>query len=248
MKQELINIEEAIYRFPLTLKGIKNEILINQINSFLPYSTGLEIECSKLPKFSDKAFTGIPNIIDVNCDSTEQRFRIPNGIEGLICLYEICKQLKINSALNPMGGIHYHIDMTDTFHLIDEDILNENKDWILKELDNWEDSKGTHQFRDCRINNNCYINFQSSFKTAEIKIGAQSFDYSFIVKRIIDANDTIRKFKDVLLKTPNQLRLMKLKNRLEELTKNDINLEGLPSQDEMKKIINNRTIKINGRK
>lgn len=244
MENELINIEEAIYWFPLSLKGIKNDILINQINSFLPYSVGLEFECAKKKSFNINKFENIPDIIEIICDSDEQRFRIPNGIKGMICLFNICKQLKINSEINPLSGIHYHIDMTDTFHLISHTIVDENQNWILEELDKWEDAKDTKQERTCAIDYRCYVNFQTPFKTAEIRIGAQSFDYSFIIKRVIDANQIIKKFKEILLSTPNELRIKNLVSRLADLTTIQKDLSIVPSQEIMQSITNNRIIKI----
>jgi hypothetical protein len=245
MEAELINIEEAIYRFPLSLNSIKNEILINQINQFLPYSTGIEIECRQSSHFKLSKFENIPDIMDVQCDSGEQRFRIPNGIKGMICLFNICKQLKLNSELNPLSGIHYHIDMTDVFHLLTKELVDKNKEWILIELDKWEDAKNTFQKRDCRINDRCYVNFQSQFKTAEIRIGTQSFDYAFIIKRIIEANQMIRKFKEIILATPNELRIKNIASQLALLTAIQHDGSIPPTQMIMQNIINNRIIKIN---
>lgn len=249
MQEELINIEEAIYRFPLSLKSIKNDILINQINNFLPYSVGLEIECNQKDTFNVNRFERIPDIMAVDCDSGEQRFRIPNGIKGMICLFNICKELKINSELNPLSGIHYHIDMTDVFHLVNKEIIAENEAWILDELDTWEDAKDTGQARVCRLDSRCYVQFQSQFKTAEIRIGAQSFDYDFIIKRVIHANQIIRKFKEILLAIPNELRIKNIATQLAELTKVQEDLSIVPAQQIMQTITNNRIIKItkNGR-
>jgi hypothetical protein len=244
MENDLINIEEAIYKLPLSLKGIRNDILINQINQFLPYSTGFEIECRKKSTFKSSIFEEIPNIMEVNCDNSEQRFRIPNGIKGMICLYEICKNLKKYSELNPLSGIHYHIDMTNTFHLINQEKIDENKEWILNELDTWEDVKETNQDRNCLLDCRCYVNFQSPFKTAEIRIGAMSFDYSFIIKRIIHANEIIKKLNENLLSTPNELRIKKLVTRLAELNKTQVNTSIIPSQEIMQEITNKRIIKI----
>lgn len=244
MQEDLINIEEAIYQLPLSLQGIKNDILINQINNFLPYSVGIEVECRQKTSFSISNFKKIPNIMAVDCDISEQRFRIPNGINGMICLYRICKELKRNSELNPESGIHYHIDMTNTFHLLSHEIVKENEHWILDELDTWEDAKNTNQDRTCRIDSRCYVNFQSCFKTAEIRIGAQSFEYDFIIKRIIHANEIIRKLNEILLSTPNELRMKSLINQLADLNKIQEDKSIVPSQAIMQNITNNRIIKI----
>ena len=80
------------------------------------YSTGFEIECSCKEDVNFKAFRNIPNIIEADVNTcNEQRFRIPNGIEGLQCLFNISIVLKKEALLNPGSGIHYHIDCTDYY-------------------------------------------------------------------------------------------------------------------------------------
>ena len=122
MEKEVENIvKEMIYSSPLPLLSIKDEKIIDFVNSFLPYSTGFEIECNQGKNFNVENFENIPDIISVNIDSSEQRFRVPNGIKGIICLYNICEQLKLNSEENPLSGIHYHVDMID----VNEEIPSE---------------------------------------------------------------------------------------------------------------------------
>lgn len=247
MLEELINIEEAIYQFPLSLKTLKNDILINQINNFLPYSIGIEIECNQLKCFNISKFKSIANILDVNCDNNEQRFRIPSGIKGMICLFEICKNLQLYSELNLGSGIHYHVDMTKTYDLLDTNIIDNNSEWILNELDNWN-YKGTYNKRVCEFNTNSnWVRFQSCFKTAEFRIGEMSFDYKVLIKRIIHISEIISKLNETITKTPIELKLKSMKDRLEELSNLQNNFN-LPPQNIIQDIINKRIIKINNGK
>ncbi len=192
-KSELV--KECVFHTPLVLLTTKDEEIIEEANKFLPFSTGFEIECNQLPNFDSSSFKIIPNILDVGIDSSEQRFRIPNGVNGLICLYNICEQLKLNSELNPKSGIHYHIDMTAWYDIVTQSFINSNAEWILKELDSWK-YDGTFNSRTCQFNtNHNWVRFQESFKTAEIRIGEMTFDYELLVKRIVHANSIIKRLK-----------------------------------------------------
>lgn len=242
----MITIEDAIYKHPLSLKSIKNQEILNIIEEYLPYSTGFEIECNYGTNFNINNFKNIENIIEVSCDSDEQRFRIPKGIKGLICLYEICKQLKLNSTLNLESGIHYHIDMTDTFYLLNKELVELNEEWILEELDKW-DYKGTYNIRKCRIDYRCWLQFQTQFNTAEIRIGEMTFDYELICKRIIDGNRIIKQLNNYLLCTPSELKIKELQNKLNTLSIKKVS-EVNQTEQEIKKIINNRIVKINGKR
>lgn len=187
-------LEELLYN-PLVLLTVKDETILNQFNNLIPYSTGFEIECDKKSSYNVLDFTTIPYIMDVNTDSSEQRYRIPNGIRGLICLFIICEQLKNNSELNFGSGIHYHLDTTDCFDEL-QGIAIKNKDWILNELDTW-DLKGCTQPRTIQDKNrgNGFIVF-NSLRTFEFRIGEMSFDYEILVNRIIHANNIVKRLKD----------------------------------------------------
>lgn len=186
-------IEECVYHTPLALLAIKNEEVLSKVNNYLPYSSGFEIECNKLCTFSIEAFKMIPDIMDINVDVSEQRFRIPNGVAGLICLYNICEQLKENSELNMGSGIHYHIDMTDCYESITNEVIKNNKDWILKELESWE-YKGTYNPKEVSRYRS-WVRF-NEIKTMEVRIGEMSFDYEVLVKRIIHANQITRRLRE----------------------------------------------------
>lgn len=263
MKMEEL-IEEGVHTSPLTLLSIKDKRLIDKINNYLPYSIGIEIECNKSPTFNIANFYNVPDIMDVSIDSNEQRFRIPNGLRGLICLFNICYELKLNSELNPDSGHHYHIDMTNTYHLLNNSIINKNEKWILNELNSWR-YKGTYNTRQIHFNaGHNWMRFQSSFKTAEIRIGNMTFDYEVIIKRLIHACDIIQTLnkqlvdKETIVYTHPNIEQQKVRiktigcnnkvnyfsNKLSKLihenTKSELNI----TDDDKKQIIDNRVIKI----
>lgn len=251
-------IEESIYTYPLALLSIKDKQLITKINEYLPYSIGIEIECNKSSNFNLNRFTNIPDIMSVNIDDYEQRFRIPNGLCGLICLYNICNELKVNSELNFGSGNHYHIDMTYTYHLLSDKFIKDNENWILKELDEWG-YEGTYNRRTINFSaNHNWMRFQNDFKTAEIRIGNMTFDYEVIVKRLIHACKIIRRLNLQLVNkehiTYNKPDFEKLKSTIKYTTYNS-KLEYLTAQlqnfkeniitdEDKKQIIKNRIIQI----
>jgi hypothetical protein len=192
---DLDKLMDYVYNNPLALLTLKDQRDIDIVDSYLPYSTGFEIECSKANTFKDKYFNLIPDIMSIDCDGGEQRYRIPNGINGLLCLYNICNQLKLHSMLNMGSGIHYHIDCRGTFSKLVEHI-GENptyKESILKKLDTWN-YMGTYNPRDISDGRK-WVRMNSRYCTFEFRIGEMSFDYQVLVKRIIHANDIIRDLK-----------------------------------------------------
>lgn len=175
---------------PLLFINIKDSKTIEYIDNLLPYSIGIEWECAQKSTYDINKFKNIPNIISVNSDYSEQRYRIPNGINGLVCLYNICDQLKLNSELNNLSGIHYHIDCTEFFSYINNDLfINKFKGYILEELDTWN-YKGTYNKREVSYNFS-WVRLQQSFQTLEFRIGEMSFDYSLIIKRILHCSKIV---------------------------------------------------------
>ena len=239
MNKTNIVIEDAIYNNPQLLLALDNAEEIGLL--FLPYSVGIELECFKKPNYDLAAFKAIPNIIDVNVDDNEQRYRIPNGINGLICLYEITLALHEFSELNEGSGSHFHTNFTDHPELINYEYLNTHKDWILKELDIWE-YKGTYNQRNVLINSRCWVRFNnySPLKTTmEVRIGSMSFDYSYLSKKIIHCNDIARRIKQ---NHKTESAIIKLKNILEK-NKSSVTSSESKSEYEINKIISNRVVK-----
>lgn len=193
------NIDYIIKTTPVVL-DVDSEDVNKVGNYYLPYSTGFEIECEQGSSFNVENFLNIPYILDVNVDSYEQRFRIPNGIKGIQCLYNISQELIKNSLLNKGSGIHYHIDFTDCYDSLNYDNIKLNSDWILKELDTWE-YKGNYNSRKCQFNTaHNWVRFQNCFNTMEIRIGEMTFDFSLLFKRIVHANQIARKLKNSVQK------------------------------------------------
>lgn len=235
-------IEEAIYKFPHLLDNIKSSKIINAIDNLLPYSHGIEFECLKKPKYNLKHFQNIPHIMDIDTDNMEQRYRIPSGIKGLICLYHICERMREYSIVDLASSNHYHTDMTDvanqTHNYYKENRNNTefqeaNNNWIIEELKSWETAKNY---------NNAKIDYWYKYNdigTLEIRIGEPTFEYEIIVRRLIQCANLVRKLKSNL--DPKKYRLNKLYDELELLKeKKEIIIE----EDDIQKIINQRIIKI----
>jgi len=233
-----IVIEDVVYSNPQLLLALDNAEEIGLL--YLPYSTGIELECHKKETYNEAVFRAIPDIMAVNVDSEEQRYRIPNGLKGLICLYNLCTALTDYSLLNRGSGLHYHVDFTDKPELINSEYLERHKEWILEELDTWN-YRGTYNTRDVYIDSRAWVRFCSGQWskekiTMEVRIGEMSFSYKTLAKRIIHCNKIAQKIK---LNGDNHINLMKLKAILEK------NKNQSKSEYEINKIINNRVVKWN---
>lgn len=228
-----------VYTNPLVLTDLSPEIL-KFIDSLLPYSTGFEIECSKSKTFDINEFKNIPDIMDVNISGAEQRFRIPNGLKGLQCLYNISCKLKKNSLLNLGSGIHYHIDFTDKFEDYNQinSLINNFHPYILQELASWG-YKGKYNNKDVSIGGHTWVRFNTEFKTFEFRIGEMTFDYNLLLERIIHCNKIIKYIKDgqELIKAKIlRDRLDNLKKQLKDKQEDEI------SEDEIARIVRERRI------
>ena len=168
---------------------------------YLPYSTGFEIECNMKPGYRTDVFTSIPNIMEADVNEYEQRFRIPEGLEGLKCLFEISSNLKEQALFNPDSGIHYHIDCTDVYKYFNKEFVAKHKEWILNELDSWN-YQGTYNKRNIEFSlSHNWVRFQETFKTMEFRLGEMTFDYELLFKRITHANAIVRRLKEELIET-----------------------------------------------
>jgi hypothetical protein len=177
-------IEDCVYHNPLLLLSNKYIQFHNLVNPYLKFSIGFEIECGYGQYYEVNNFKKIPNIIDVINDAGEQRYRIKNGVQGLLTLYYLSTQLKRNSAIQD-SGIHYHVKFPSH---IDID-LTDNRDYILKELDTWN-YKGNYNTRDTSYTGGHYwARRNGQFDTLEIRIGEMTFDYELLIKRIIHVSE-----------------------------------------------------------
>lgn len=194
------NIKFLLENAPFKLDT--NDNIVREIGLYyLPYSTGIEVECKMIEDLylTDDVktqFQNIPNIIEVDVNIyNEQRFRIPNGIEGLICLFDIANLLRKYAYPNNESGLHYHIDCTDFYEEIEKELFMKHKDYILSELDKW-DYKGTYNRRTISIDvGGVWVRLQSFFKTMEFRIGEMTFDYNLLFKRITHLNTIVRTIK-----------------------------------------------------
>lgn len=232
-----VKIEDLIYNYPLPLLSIysKSSLIDEGLDNYLPYSVGIEFECFKKDNYSIKAFKDIPYIMDVSIDVNEQRYRIPSGLKGLVCLYTLCNTLKEYSSIDLSSSNHYHSDMVDVWEELPQEKSKFEFNYIIEELKKWETAKNLskafygqwYKFND--------------LKTLEIRIGEPSFEYSVIVKRIIDCARITKYLKTILLNSNEEGRLSRLQSQLDSL-KEDKTVE---EQKDIKSIINNRSIKLN---
>lgn len=204
-----INVDTVLRTNPFLALDIPNieEIALK----YLPYSVGIEVECDTASTYDIEYFKSIPNIVEVLSGYGEERFRIPKGIEGLCCLYNISEQLTQHNLLTD-SGIHYHIDFSDSmedgncyydFILYNKQFILENQIFLLEELDKWE-YKGTYNsrgFNTCYLDNTDiirgnWIRFQSGFQTLEFRIGEMTFDYEVLSRRILHLSLLCNLLKD----------------------------------------------------
>lgn len=223
-------VGDCIYNNPLPLLSIQNPKILKYIDNYLPYSIGMEFECEQSNVYNKSNFKNIPDILDVEVDSGEQRYRIPKGLKGMVCLWNICIQLKLNSICDLYSSNHYHFDFTD----VDRDTIQteENKRWVLKELESWGTALDLKQ-------QNGWIRFFNCLGTLEIRIGEPTFDYKIIIKRLIQGSNISRKLKNEIspeLLLSNINKELSLLKDYKQIVEND-NLIN-------KQIINSRIIKV----
>lgn len=190
-------LREMIFKSPLALTSLNDERLIRIANSYLPYDTGIEIECAWLKTDFEYHFQQpecvIKDLISHQHDGSEKRFRIPPGIKGMICLYRITEWLKEHCGLNERSGIHYHIDMGNTFYHY-QYIKNEDHEWMLKSLDKWG-YKGHYNSRRVSDTKKGWIAIRTGKNSLEFRIGEMTFDYELLIKRILNCQNIVRKIK-----------------------------------------------------
>ena len=193
--EENINIDTILKTIPLAL-DVEDKIVQKLALFYFPYSVGFEIETIT----SDiRIFDEIPYLIENKSSTSELRFRIPNGIKGIQCLFNISIYLKKYAELNPDSGIHYHIDCTDVYDLFTPNFINDYSEYILTELDKWK-YKGTYNPRLCVFSGSRnWVRFKDTLKTMEIRIGEMTFDYELLFERIRHSSEIVKTLKDKLL-------------------------------------------------
>lgn len=194
-------IDAYVRKNPLVFLGMANdEVVVLKASEAVKLSVGFEIECGAKEGINfeevKREFEAIPYIMHVDVNTYEQRFRIPAGINGLLCLYFITIKLKKYFELNLGSGIHYHVDLQSS-EIKDKirDLLffsNYPSNWILEELEKWEYGGSYNRKRISNIKGNWFV-VRTGLDTIEIRIGEMTFDYELLVKRIIHANKIVLK-------------------------------------------------------
>lgn len=215
-------MREAVRQSPSLLLSMPQS-LQEEAAKMLPYSTGIEVEATfseettnkwnrgesslggkiiNLEAVEQEALRNIPYLMTCDFDQNEQRFRIPAGIKGLICLEHISNWMKEHMELNMASGIHYHIDFSemDFFNIADSserftkvEGIAANSQWMLKPLKSWN---YTGSFNSWTVSYmKTAVKFHTDYKTVEFRIGEMTFDYSLMIKRILNLQNICRKFK-----------------------------------------------------
>lgn len=240
-------IKRCVYHTPLALTSLPEHLKV-KVNELIPYDTGIEVECSNRGIIPDKmeVFSAIPELKALDLNSYEQRFRLPSGIDGLICLYKISLLLKDKFGLNPLSGIHYHTDLNDLdpdtvkefFHKREDSRFLELEETLLTELDSW-DYKGKYNKRGLGYSSKSnWVTF-NSIGTLEVRTGEMTFDYEVLVKRVLHCQYLNKIFRSYISCETLSLKFLNEKlKKLKEQINTDLDLH------EVKQIISNRIIKI----
>jgi hypothetical protein len=202
---------------PLALSSVTDKKLIKIAESYLPFETGIEIECGWLNN-DVMEYRELPpeckisNLIDYSHDNYEKRFRIPSGIKGMICLYNITEWLKLHCGLNEESGIHYHINMGD-FYKNGHSVSREDHVWILKSLDKWKydgifNERGVSDFK------RTWVTTRENMGTLEFRLGEMTFEYELLIKRIMNCQNIVRKIKSNKTKAKLVLPIVKKTKRI----------------------------------
>lgn len=197
MKHGYKSIKDSVRHYPLLLTSYPVK-LQKEIDKLLPYRTGIEIEINTyLTVNGHNLFSSVSFLEKVVFEPQEIKFRIPSGIKGIICLYEICEILKKEYKLNPKSGIHYHIDCLDIerFNQFTFFHLNKDNSWVLNTLKSWN---YTGDYNEWEIGSlkNTVISFRDWHNTIEFRLGEMTFDYNLMLKRIIHAQNITKKLKN----------------------------------------------------
>jgi len=223
---------------PLPLLDLTDKKLIRYAESLLPYSIGIEFECALKEGYSSRAMIArkngqiyaaskymsnsdikglrhhLPYVMAISTDGDEQRFRIPKGIKGLVCLYKLSLFMKEYYGLNTDSGIHYHVDFThmpEWWEKMKVDTnyralwINENNPWVIESLKKWG-YKGTYNSMLIKYDGKEALKLHSTYKTLEYRIGEMTFEYELLFKRISNCCSITSKLQKDLL-SPRSLKV-----------------------------------------
>lgn len=172
--------------------------------SLWSYDVGIEIECSAIKDYHSNELRSLCGKIpfkEFDFSSLEQRFRLPAGFKGFLCLGLLSEFMAENFYLNPDSGIHYHIDFTDVYdNCISDVTVKDVEKYILQELESWN-YIGAFNRKEVKIGTICatWVRFQNGFKTMEVRIGEMTFDYNLLLQRILHLQEIAKKVKEDLI-------------------------------------------------
>lgn len=209
MRRVYRNLRDCVFHNPLGISSLPPKFQ-RIANSYLPYKTGIEIECTSkrddiYPLYISRAFRQV-GCIDFSISDLEVRMQIPKGVEGMVTLYKSTLLLKENFGLNMLSGIHYHIDMNHHRERFIGPIREEYGmglyKWgivALKELESWN-YNGSYNRKDVNFysKHHAWVNYARNVGTignytSEFRIGEMTFEYDILIKRIIHAQSLIKR-------------------------------------------------------
>lgn len=208
------NVRTLVKECPYLLESVKDSKLLKVANSMMPKSVGLEFECALIDENTKEEvldlLTNVQGVITFHYTKSETSFRIAEGYKGMIALYKVLEIFKRYYAINPSSGIHYHVStMLNMDNLNDRvgHVINPHTStpnflkWSLNALDRWG-YKG--QFNERKICfNKEWIKLHTRYDTIEYRIGKMTFEYSKIMKRILNV-------QNITIKLENQLAVINL--------------------------------------
>jgi hypothetical protein len=200
MRNHYANVRGLIQLAPsLLLNQRDNKVVKSVANSILRWDTGLEIECEDSFRrfaYNERDAASKQEVRfakDMNHGSDEKRWRIPTGVEGLVCLSDISGFLTKYCYPNTRSGIHYHIDCTE---IKDWDKFTNfclGQSWMLDAIKHWG---YTGKYNSWKISiNKEAIKIHEDYKTIEFRIGEMTFDYQLLLKRISNCQNIINRLK-----------------------------------------------------
>lgn len=179
--------------------------LQREADAYLPYETGIEIECHCIDPWElDKQLRKIDGILEASSESDEVRIRLTTGIRGMRALEQALVIITERCQLNPGSGIHYHIDCRGCFgNILEFSMVKIRRDdnWILKALDSWN-YKGNYNSRSIGECKSHWVRLCKTYLTLEFRIGEMTFDYTLILQRIKSAQNIVHKIKELSLMSP----------------------------------------------
>jgi len=207
MKNAYATVRRAVYDCPFALKAVSDKKLLKVAESYLPYSTGIEIETpfkdnqiKKTPEFKEdfRRLLSMPGIYSSEktllTEHYENKVRLNSGVNGMLALYELCEYMKKYFIFNTSSGIHFHIDCSEIKNFTSFVNYTIGQRWILDSLDSWkyEEKYNCRAISSMKGN---WVTIRQDFKTIEFRICDMSFDYDYLIKRIIHCQNIVKKVK-----------------------------------------------------